>query len=137
VLGTYGASMSRMSRLVVPFAVAVTLPVLAAPSAVQAAAGGYTTYVACSNKASGKPSHECKLSQPKAAYFVSTKHDASYKVCVKFPGKKKRLCATAQDAPKGDKRIVTIAAAKTGTHKVAWYVEGKQVGAWNFRVTEG
>ena len=135
--GTYGAFMSRMSRLLVPCAVAITLPVLAAPSAVQAAPGGYTTYVACSNKASGKASHECKLSQPKAAYFISTKHDATYKVCVKFPGKKKRLCASAQDAPKGQKRIVTIASANTGTHKVTWYVEGKKVGSWNFQVTQG
>ena len=78
----------------------LTLPALAAPSAARAAAGGYTTYVACSNKASVKPSHECKLSQPKAAYFISTKHDATYKVCVKFPGKKKRLCASAQPRPR-------------------------------------
>jgi hypothetical protein len=120
-----------------PCALVLTLPVLAAPPAVQAAAGGYTTYVACSNKASGKPSHECKLSQPKAAYFISTKHDATYKVCVKFPGKKKRLCASAQGAPKGKKKIVTIATANTGTHKVAWYVAGEKVGGWNFDVTAG
>ena len=103
----------------------------------RAAPGGYKTYVACSNKASAKPSHECKLSQPKAAFFVSTKHDATYKVCVKFPGKKKRLCASAQDAPKGEKKIVTIATANTGTHKVAWYVGGTKVGSWKFDVTAG
>jgi len=123
--------------MLMPCALVLTLPVLIAPSAVHAAPGDYKTYVACSNKASGKPSHECKLSQPKAAYFVSTKHDATYKVCVKFPGKKKRLCASAQDAPKGQKKIVTIATANTGTHKVAWYVGGTKVGGWNFKVTAG
>ena len=65
---------------------------------------GYTAYVACSPKKSRQPSHECKVSQNKAAFFVSNKHDATYKVCVKFPGKKKRLCASAQDAPKGAKQ---------------------------------
>jgi hypothetical protein len=56
---------------------------------------------------------------------------------VKFPGKKKRLCASAQAAPKGKKTLVTIATADTGTHKVTWYVDGKKVGSWNLQVTEG
>jgi hypothetical protein len=103
----------------------------------RAAGGGYQTYVACSTKASAKPAHSCKSSQPKAAFFVSTKHDATYKVCVKFPGKKKRLCASAQPADKGEKRFVTIATAKTGKHRVAWYVEGAKVGSWTFDVTAG
>jgi hypothetical protein len=122
--------------------VACTLsgPATAAPgpsSEERAAGDGYKTYVACSNKASGKASHQCRLSQPKAAYFVSQRHDATYKVCVKFPGKRKRLCASAQDAPKGEKTIVTIATANTGTHKVAWYVAGTKVGSWNFQVVAG
>ena len=99
--------------------------------------GGYTTYVACSYKASAKPAHSCKSSQPKAAFFLSTKHDATYKVCVKFPGKKKRLCASAQPADKGEKKFVTIATASTGKHQVAWYVGGEKVGSWTFDVTAG
>ena len=78
---------------------------------------------------------ECRLSQTKAAFFRSAKHDATYKVCVKFPGKKRRLCASAQDAPKGQKKYVTIATASTGKHKVAWYVGGTKVGCWNFRAS--
>ena len=35
---------------------------------------------------------------------------------MKFPGKKKRLCASAQDAHKGEKQFVTIATANTGKH---------------------
>ena len=100
-------------------------------------AGGYTTYVACSTRASAKPATECRLSQTKAAFFRSNRHDATYKVCVKFPGKKKRLCASAQPADKGKTRFVTIATASLGTHKVRWYVGGKQVGSWNFDVTQG
>jgi hypothetical protein len=56
---------------------------------------------------------------------------------VKFPGRKKRLCASAQDAPKGKKKIVTIATASTGMHKVTWYVGGTKVGSWNFEVIAG
>jgi hypothetical protein len=101
------------------------------------AAGGYSTYVACSHKASAKPAHECNLSDPKAAYFRSAKHDATYKVCVRFPGKKKRLCASAQSADKGETRVVTITTAKVGKHKVWWYVGGEQVGSWSFDVVAG
>ena len=121
--------------------VACALPgqATAAPGSVsdERAGSGYQTYVACSYKASAKPAHSCKSSQPKAAFFLSTKHDATYKVCVKFPGKKKRLCASAQPADKGEKRFVTIATASTGKHKVAWYVGGEKVGGWTFTVVDG
>jgi hypothetical protein len=103
----------------------------------RAAGDGYTTYVACSTKTTAKPAKECRLSQPKAAFFRSGKHDATYKVCVKFPGKKRRLCASAQDAPKGKTKYVTIATANTGRHKVTWYVGGTKVGSWNFEVIAG
>jgi hypothetical protein len=122
--------------------VACALPAQAAAapgpvSGERAAGNGYTTYVACSLKTTAQPATECRLSQAKATFFLSTRHDATYKVCVKFPGKKKRLCASAQPSPKGKKQFVTIATANTGKHRVAWYVGGKKVGSWNFVVTEG
>jgi hypothetical protein len=98
------------------------------------AGGGYTTYVACSTRTSAKPAHSCTISEPKAAFFRSAKHDATYKVCVRFPGKKKRLCASAQEAGRGQTRVVTIATSKLGKHKVWWYVAGRQVGTWSFDV---
>jgi hypothetical protein len=108
-------------------------PALASP----AAGDGYSGWTACSIRASAKPTHECKLSQTKAAFFVSKRHDATYKVCVKFPGKKRRLCASAQPAPKGEKRYVTIATSRVGTHKVTWYVAGEKVDSWRLEVVEG
>jgi hypothetical protein len=118
---------------------ACALPVSAAAAAGPAgrAGGGYTTYVACSVKPSAKPAHECRLSDPKAAFFRSAKHDATYRVCVKFPGKKKRLCASAQDAPRGRTKVVTIATSKAGRHVVTWYVGGEKVGSWSFDVVAG
>jgi hypothetical protein len=108
-----------------------------ATGAGERAGGGYTTYVACSVKTTAKPAHECKVSDPKAAFFRSAKHDATYKVCVKFPGKKKRLCASDQQADKGKTKVVTITTAKVGRHKAWWYVDGTQVGTWSFDVVAG
>jgi len=131
-----------MTRRLVP---AALLALVAAGAAGTPAAGlpaperagdGYSGWTACSTKAGAKHTHTCKLSQVKAAFFVSTKHDATYKVCVRFPGGK-RLCASAQDAPKGKKRYVTIATSKAGTHKVSWYVRGTKVASWRLEVTEG
>jgi hypothetical protein len=101
------------------------------------AAGGYRTYVACSTKVSAAPAAECAVSQAKAALFRSARHDAVYKVCVKFPGKKKRLCAGAQQAEQGKTKVVTITSPRLGKHKVTWYVAGKRVGAWKFDVVAG
>jgi hypothetical protein len=108
-----------------------------ADAASQRAGGGYTAYVACSVRTTAKPAHECKVSEPKAAFFRSAKHDTTYRVCVKFPGKKKRLCASAQQADKGKTEVVTIATSRVGKHKVWWYVSGQQVGTWSFDVVAG
>ena len=124
-----------------PYLLAVVLlapsSLAAGPTATASAAAGdgYRGYVACSIKPSAKPKHGCRLSQVKAAFFLSTKRDATYKVCVRFPGKAERLCASAQPAPEGEKQSVTIATADTGKHQVAWYVGGKKVETWTFEVT--
>jgi hypothetical protein len=109
----------------------------AAPGSASVAGDGYQGYVACSTKKSAKPKHTCKQSQPKAAFFVSSQRDVTYKVCVKFPQKPKRLCASTQQAPRGEKQSVTIATADPGRHKVSWYVGGKKVAGWTFEVTAG
>ena len=120
--------------MLMPCALVLTLPVLAAPSAVQAAPGGYTMYVACSAKTAGTAEHECDRGAKPVAVFVAKKHDASYKVCAKFPGKKKPLCATDQQAKKGKRTLNTITTTKLGTHKVTWYVGGTKVGTWKFDI---
>ena len=84
----------------------------------RAAGDGFTTYVACSHQGQRQASTVVRSAQPKAAFFVSKRRDVTYKVCVKFPGQKKRLCASGQDAPKGEKQRVTITTARAGKHKV-------------------
>ncbi len=54
---------------------------------------------------------------------------------MKFPGKTKRLRASAQAVDKGETRAVTIATANLGKHKVRWYVGDELVGSWDFDVT--
>ena len=68
------------------------------------------------------------------AVLVSKNHDATYKVCAKFPGKTKPLCASAQQADKGKRALNTITTTKLGTHKVTWYVGGTKVGTWKFDI---
>ena len=101
-----------------------------------AAGGGYTTYVACAKNTADQAEHECDLGSTPVAVFVSKNRDATFKVCAKFPKKKNRLCATAQQADKGKPRLNTITTDKVGTHKVTWYVDGHKVGAWKFDVVE-
>lgn len=116
-------------------AIAVGLMLVAGPAPTSDAQGpAYKKHVACSKNASAPASHSCKVGQPKYAFFKSTKADAVYKICVKFPNGQ-RLCATHQPAPKGKWHKNEITATKLGKHKVKWYVDGDLVGRWNFNVT--
>ena len=126
----------RVALLSVAVGATTTVPV-AALQAPERAGGGYSGWTACSTRAGAKASHRCKVSQPKAAFFRSARHDATYKVCVKFPGKKRRLCAGAQPAPEGKRVHVTITSSKLGTHKVTWYVDGHLVDTWRLEVIAG
>jgi hypothetical protein len=94
----------------------------------------YKTYVVCSAKKSAQPSHSCHVDKPKTAVFLSKDRDATYKVCVKFPGRKNKLCASHQPAQEDVKSGVSITSTKIGTHKVTWFVGGEKVGAYSFDV---
>ena len=59
----------------------------------------------------------------------------TYKICVKFPGKPDKLCATHQPADEGVKEGNSITTNKPGEHKVTWYVGGDKVGTYRFDVT--
>jgi hypothetical protein len=57
----------------------------------------------------------------------------SYRVCVKFPNDR-RLCASHQEASRGELKIKTITSHMVGPHVGTWYVGGKQVGMFAFRI---
>lgn len=105
----------------------------AVPASAKSAA--FTHYVACGLSQNAKPSHFCQKSRKKGAFFRSNKADVFYTVCVQFPTKK-RLCAPRQEAVKGTLYVNKVTSNIPGAHKVTWFVEGKRVGTFLFRVPE-
>ncbi|HVQ59459.1 MAG TPA: hypothetical protein VMS60_11200 [Solirubrobacterales bacterium] len=99
-----------------------------------AGAAAYQHYVACGLSQNGKPSHSCPKGSKKGAFFKSTQASVSYSVCVKFPSGK-NLCAQAQEAEQGTLYVNKITSTIPGKHVVSWFVQGKKVGSFAFRVT--
>jgi hypothetical protein len=110
--------------------------VLAAWPAVSAAADrpAYRKYVACAKVVEAPPSRECKVSDEKGAFFRSNLRTVYYKVCVVFPTGKS-LCATRQRAKKGELYVNEITSRMIGLHRVDWFVKGKKVGTYRFRIS--
>lgn len=109
---------------------------LLAATAMPATADGaaYKKYVGCGISGKAKPAHACPKKAKKGAFFKSLKGDVVYSVCVKFPSGK-NLCAQAQEAEQGTLYVNKITSTIPGKHVVSWYVKGKKVGSWAFRVT--
>ena len=105
-------------------------------SAVPATAGAaaYKHYVGCGVSQHAKPSHACPKGSKKGAFFKSLQGDVAYSVCVRFPSGK-NLCAKAQEATQGTLYVNKITSTIPGRHVVSWFVKGKKVGSWAFRVT--
>jgi hypothetical protein len=101
------------------------------PAAASAAA--YKHYVGCGVSRNAKPAHVCPQKAKKGAFFKSLNGDVMYSVCVKFPSGK-NLCAQAQEAEQGTLYVNKITSTIPGRHVVSWFVKGKKVGAWPFRV---
>jgi hypothetical protein len=97
-------------------------------------ASAYQAYVVCSAKKSAEASHSCGVDQAKTAIFLSKDRDVTYKVCVKFPHKADKLCASHQPATEGVKSVVSITSDKLGQHTVTWFVGGEKVATYFFEV---
>jgi hypothetical protein len=105
----------------------------AVPAAASAAA--YKHYVGCGVSRNAKPAHVCPKKAKKGAFFKSLNGEVTYSVCVKFPSGK-NLCAQAQEAEQGTLYVNKITSTIPGKHVVSWYVKGRKVGSWAFRVAE-
>jgi hypothetical protein len=108
------------------------LLVSAVPASADAAA--YKKYVGCGISRNAEPSHKCPAGSKKGAFFKSNNANVSYTVCVKFPSGK-NLCAQAQEAEQGTLYVNKITSTIPGVHRVSWFVKGKKVGTFAFRVT--
>ena len=104
-------------------------------SAVPATAGAaaFRHYVACGVSSKAHPAHACPKRSKKGAFFKSVKADVTYTVCVRFPSGK-NLCAHAQKAERGELYVNKITSTIPGRHVVTWFVKGKRVGRFAFRV---
>lgn len=115
-------------------AIALSIGLLAAVLPASSAQGAaYRHYVACGLSKNAKPAHVCQKPRKKGAFFRSNRADVFYTVCVKFPTKK-NLCASQQKAEQGTLYVNRIKSNIPGRHRVAWFVQGKQVGAFVFAV---
>jgi ABC-type sugar transport system substrate-binding protein len=123
--------MRGLKTLAATAAGAALLVVGVAPASGQAAA--YKHYVACGLSQNAKPAHLCQKGRKKGAFFRSNQADVFYTVCVKFPTKK-NLCAPKQEAKKGTLYVNKITSTIPGMHRVTWFVQGKRVGSFVFKV---
>ena len=114
-------------------ALLVATGLLAAAVPATAGAASYRHYVGCGISKNAKPSHVCPKGSKKGAFFKSLKADVSYSVCVQFPSGK-NLCAQKQEATKGTLYVNKVTSTIPGKHRVTWFVEGKKVGSFVFRV---
>jgi len=112
------------------------LAAFALASAVPASASAvaYKHYVGCGVSQNAKPSHKCPKKSKKGAFFKSLRGEVNYSICVKFPTRK-HICAKAQPAEQGTLYVNKITSTIPGKHKVTWFVEGKRVGVFIFKVT--
>lgn len=99
-----------------------------------AGAAAYKHYVGCGVSRNAKPAHVCPKKAKKGAFFKSFNGTVVYSVCVKFPSGK-NLCAQSQEAEEGTLYVNKITSTIPGRHVVSWFVKGKKVGSWAFRVT--
>jgi hypothetical protein len=114
-------------------AVVVVTGLLASAAPATAGAAAFQHYVGCGISRNAKPSHVCPKGSKKGAFFKSLKADVVYSVCVRFPSGK-NLCAHKQKATKGTLYVNKVTSTIPGKHRVTWFVAGKQVGSFVFRV---
>jgi hypothetical protein len=114
-------------------AVLVATGLLASVIPASASAAAYKHYVACGVENNSKPAHSCPKNSKKGAFFESVGAEVSYTVCVRFPSGK-NLCAKAQPAEEGVLYVNKITSTIPGRHQVSWFVKGKKVGTFVFRV---
>ena len=118
----------------VAVAVAVPLVVLVVSAVFPAPGERFTFSVACSK--SGKPRHECRVGElPRAVFRDRLEAKTAYTRCVQKPSGAS-YCDTGlttgilPDRPIAEPLVVD----GLGTWRVTWYVKGRPIGAWSFRM---
>jgi hypothetical protein len=115
-------------------AMLLSIALLATATTATAGAAAFKHYVACGVSQNATPAHKCPKQAKKGAFFKSLQGDVNYSVCVKFPTGK-NICAKAQPAVQGTLYVNKVTSNIPGKHRVTWFVEGKRVGSFVFKVT--
>jgi hypothetical protein len=123
-----------MKRLKTLAALVLACGLLATAVPATAGAAAYKHYVGCGVSRNAKPAHVCPKKAKKGAFFKSFNGTVVYSVCVRFPSGR-NLCAHAQEAEEGTLYVNKITSTIPGRHVVSWFVKGKKVGSWAFRVS--
>lgn len=111
----------------------LALAVLAVATPARADAAAYRHYVACGLTKKATPSHACPKRAKKGAFFRSTQRDVHYTICMRTPSRRS-ICARGQVAEQGTLYVNKITSAVPGKHRITWFVKGKRVGSFAFRV---
>jgi hypothetical protein len=121
-------------------ALAALLVVALVACASSAAAGtpehrssAYQHFVACGLGRKAKSSHRCPAGRPQGAFFRARRGSVQYTVCVRFPSRQ-TLCANEQNAERGVLYVNAVTGSQPGIHQITWFVKGKRVGRFCFRV---
>jgi len=112
---------------------ALIFGVLAVSAPGRADAAAYRHYVACGISQKAVPSHVCPRRAKKGAFFKATRRDVHYTICMRLP-RGRSICARRQVAEQGTLYVNKITSAVPGKHRVTWFVEGKRVGTFVFRL---
>jgi hypothetical protein len=83
-------------------------------------------YVACGLSPGAPPARECPHRSKIGAFFRSSRA-VVYTVCVKFPTRRRSLCARNQEAGAETTYVNRITTSIVGWHKVIWFVEGRRI----------
>jgi len=105
------------------------LALLCAP--VSAEARAYRAFVGCGAELP-EPDRSCSIGDAPAAYFKSLRRGTRYKACIRNPAGRVR-CRSARVAQRSYGWLY-VARGSVGRYRVTWFVGGKRVARWYYRM---
>ena len=120
--------------VLVAVAAAVPLVALAVSAIFPAPRERFTFSVACATN--GKPRHECRVGElPRAIFRDRLEVKTRYTRCVRKPSGASYCDSGLTTGVLPDRAVAEpLVVDGLGTWRVSWYVDGRLIGAWTFRM---
>jgi hypothetical protein len=96
-----------------------------------AGARAYRAFVGCAGGLP-EPDHSCSIGDAPAAYFKSLRRGVRYKACIRNPAGRSR-CRSARVARRTYGWLY-VARGSVGRYRVTWFVDGRRVARWHYRM---